>query len=203
MFNRLVDMIGPYGGTDKSEFSRPVKMALVAILVLAIMIVLFVVTLLLSGQFIGPVLLIAHTLLSKQHLNPEKAKANKWLGYFSIVLTAYTIYVGGFPLGWEIGEGKLWLWVARVGSISIPIWVDSIRWILVILLVGSEVILLFLEARLLTEVVFPSLPNSVRARPGTLSHTFPYMQIRNDEPEDDIMDDGSVVPESGDNAPWR
>jgi len=106
----------------------------------------------------------------------------------------------------EIESGKTELWLRHDSSIefSLPLWADTFRWLIVLTLVIAECVGVLLVARLLTEVLFPSLPNSVRARPGFLGRIFPWMTIKNAIPTDEeLAEDESALPLTGDEAPWR
>lgn len=202
----LSGLIGPYGGTKESEFRRPITMTVAAIGVLTVMLLLLVGAVLLCGQFIGPVVLLITSLLSRNQ-QPRPAMQAKVLNgayWAGAALTVITLYLGGFPVGYEVGEGRLWVLVAGWASFSLPLWVDTFRWLVVVVACGAEVALGLLLARLLTEILFPSLPNSVRAVQGTLNGIVPFMRIKNfDSDDDDISIDDGVFPESVDAAPLR
>jgi hypothetical protein len=59
-----------------------------------------------------------------------------------------------------------------------------------------------LLARLITEILFLALPNSVRVKPGLLARIFPFMKIHYPPEPEQELDDGSVEPGGGDEAPW-
>lgn len=102
--------------------------------------------------------------------------------------------VGDVVLVAKTPQGKGW---------KLPIWVESGRWIVVLTGVGAECLGTILLARLITEILFPALPNSVRAKPGLLARIFPFMKIKNVEYADEQSDElGSVEPEGGESAPW-
>jgi hypothetical protein len=84
-----------------------------------------------------------------------------------------------------------------------PLWLEAGRWMFVIVGVCIQCLGTILLARLITEMLFPSLPNSIRAKPGLLARIFPFMKIKNVEYAEDEPDDyGSVEPEGGESAPW-
>jgi len=86
---------------------------------------------------------------------------------------------------------------------TLPLWMESGRWLLVLSGVGAECLGAILLARLVTEILFPALPNSVRAKPGLLARIFPFMRIKNVEYSEEQSDElGSVEPGGGDEAPW-
>lgn len=262
LFTRTGGLIGPYGGTAESEHRRPVLMALTAIGVLAAMLLGLVPLALACGDFLGPVLLIVTNALRQQPTPPTATPASltrrrviAGAYYAAVVITLFTIYIGGMPLRWEVNgdrllvgwkeqprdlqvtweqdaEGVLWLafpsgstalrtgipaefgggyelWVRPVnarGQFTLPLWVDTFRWLLVALLAGAELVGLLLVTRLLTEVLFPTLPNSVRAKPGLLGRLFPFMRIRNENGQPapaDPADPESALPTEAERAPRR
>ena len=208
MLNFMNGLIGPYGGTTKSELWRPVLMAFIAIGIAALMLMLLALTLLLCGEWVGPVLLAIITLLERwphapgREFKPTMQQLLDWGYWIALAITIYTVTVG-FPISWYLGDDRLWLVFPRYStSYAVPLWLDQARWLMVVLSVVAVGILALLESRLLTEILFPALANSVRAQPGLLSRLFPFLKIRYNAAEEEPTIEDSIIPEVGQSAPW-
>lgn len=125
-------------------------------------------------------------------------------GYIWITTAEYGAWAelkSDYPADWPVGP--FYSAENQKVLIRLPLWVESVRWMLVAVGVGWICLATILLARLITEILFPALPNSVRAKPGLLARIFPFMKIRNVEYTDEEPNElGSVEPGGGEEAPW-
>lgn len=203
--NFLTNMFGPYGGTKESEFLRPLRMGMAAIVIAAVMLLLLIAAAMLCGEFVGPVIVLVTSLLQRRRNNVPlmQTKIFEYVYWIGAFVTVATIYLGGFPIGWEVGDGKLWMWIDGQCSFVLPLWVDTFRWWLVAVIGVAEFVLVLVESRLLTEILFPSLPNSVRATQGFLHRLFPFMRIKNTFHNEEAEVNDGIFPDFSDSAPMR
>ena len=210
MFDRMARNIGPYGGTKESESRRPILQAIDAIWIVFIMLLIMLALLIMVGDYLGPVLLFVVTLIERWPRMPgqEMDKAKKIIlnGLYctGIALTLLVVYIGGSPVTYYRAAAGDLVMEHPWGSATIPIWFETLRFMFVMTGTAAEFILILLLSRVLTEMLFPSLANSVVATKGKLKDgIIPFMKIENfDAIADDEFEDEGIVPE-GDAAPRR
>jgi len=203
--------IGPYGGSKESETKRPIVQAFTAIAIVFIMMLILLVLLLMVGDYLGPVMLIIVTFIERWPRMPgqEMNKVNKTilnaLYAVAVGLTVLVVYIGGSPITYYpvAGGGQLAM-VHPWGQTFVPLWVETLRMTFVVTSAVSEFILILLLSRVLTEMLFPSLPNSFVALRGQAPDGIvPIMKIKDSRQGDEGLEDEGVIPEDDGVAPRR
>jgi len=201
MFNWLSGM---FGGTQESEAFRPVLLGVIAIGAFIVSLLCVLLAISLAGEWAGPLALIVTSILRgnrRGKIEDEEVNKSLEIGYWlSIAITGFMIYRGGMFTKLVLYPDHLLVVMSR-HSFTLPLWANDYRWIVVAASIFSIFVCIVIIVRATTEIIFPSLPNSVRAKPGFLARIFPFLNIKYRQEEDE--EDEGAMPVSSGTAPKR
>lgn len=214
MNNNLFRQIsaGEFTG-DKSELDRPVKLLLYALATIILIAFLIIASAILIGKSVGPLMLLLifltcvnfNNMQLRRSLNRPQIKSVLMLAIafafcLSFFATLYDIY---WPASIFEYKGQMYI-TSRTWQYELPNIFFWLRYVLAVLSITFLYPSFIYLGRVITEIRYPNLPNSVRAKTGYIKSGATGDNIVYDNP--DVVDFANEVadanPVDDDIADW-
>ena len=198
---------------DKSELDRPVKLLLYALATIIFIVALIMSSVILIGKSVGPLMLLLlfltcvnlNNMQLRRSLNRPQIKSVLMLAIaFAFCLSFFaTLYDVYWPASIFEYNGQMYL-TTRTSQHELPdifFWLRYVLAMLSILFLYPSFIYL---GRVITEIRYPNLPNSVRAKTGYIKQSATGDNIVYENP--DVVDFANEVADANaidnDTADW-